>query len=98
MKSNILLLAIPILAALVLMGCNQNSPSNSTETASPNPSMSNAGMMTGTTNMPATNGMSNPNMPATSSMPNMMPATNSMPNMMPTTNSMSNMMPASTNQ
>jgi outer membrane PBP1 activator LpoA protein len=54
MKSIIPRLAIPVLAALALVGCNKNSPSNSTETPSPNSSMNHAnGMMGGTTNMPA---------------------------------------------
>lgn len=65
MKSIIPRLAIPVLAALALVGCNQNSPSNSTETPSPNSSMNHAnGMVGGTTNMPATNSMQNMNMPA----------------------------------
>jgi hypothetical protein len=54
MKSIIPRLAIPVLAALALVGCNQNSSSNSTETPSPNSSMNHAnGMMGGTTNLPA---------------------------------------------
>ena len=66
MKSIIPLSAITVLAALALVGCNQNSPSNSTETPSPNSSMSHDnGMMGGTTNMPATNNMPNMNMSAT---------------------------------
>jgi hypothetical protein len=65
MKSIIPRLAIPVLAALALVGCNQNSPSNSTEAPSPNSSMNHVnGMMGGTTNMPATNSMPNMNMPA----------------------------------
>jgi hypothetical protein len=65
MKSIIPLSAITILAALALVGCNQSSPSNSTETPSPNSSMSHAnGMMGGTTNMPANTSMPNTNMPA----------------------------------
>ena len=40
MKRIIPLSAITFLAALALVGCNQNSPSNSTETPSPNSSMS----------------------------------------------------------
>ena len=52
MKSTIPVLAIPVLAALVLVACNQKSPINSTETPSPNSRMGNAnGMMDGTTNM-----------------------------------------------
>ena len=58
MKSIIPRLAIPVLAALALVGCNQNSPSKSTETPSPNSSMNHDnGMMGGTSNMPATNSM-----------------------------------------
>jgi hypothetical protein len=67
MKSIIPLLAIPVLAALALVGCNQNSPSNSTGTQSTNSSMSNANGITGeTTNMPATNSLPdmNTNVPA----------------------------------
>jgi hypothetical protein len=56
MKSIIPRLAIPVLAALALVGCNQNSPGNSTETASHNSKMNrDNGMMAETTNMPATN-------------------------------------------
>jgi hypothetical protein len=40
MKSIIPLLVIPVLAAFVLVGCNQNSPSSSTDTQSTNSSMS----------------------------------------------------------
>lgn len=81
MKPIIPLSAITILAALALVGCNQNSPSNSTETPSPNSSMSHTnGMMGGTTNMQATNSMPNMSMPATNSMPNMnMPANTKTP-------------------
>ena len=66
MKSIIPLSAITVLAALALVGCNQNSPSNSTETPSPNSSMNHDnGMMSGTNMMP-TNNMPNmnTNMPA----------------------------------
>ena len=64
MKPIIPLATITVLAALALVGCN---PSNSTETPSPNSSMSHDnGMMHGTTNMMATNNMPhmNTNMPA----------------------------------
>ena len=64
MKRIIPLSAITFLAALALVGCN---PSDSTETPSPNSSMSHDnGMMGGTTNMMATNNMPNmnTNMPA----------------------------------
>jgi hypothetical protein len=65
MKSIIPLSAITGLAALALVGCSQSSPSNSTETPSPNSSMNHTnGMMGGTTNMSATNSMPNMNMPA----------------------------------
>lgn len=67
MKSIIPLSAITVLAALALVGCNQNSPSNSTETPTPNSSMSHDnGMMNGTTNIMPTNNMPdmNTNMPA----------------------------------
>jgi outer membrane PBP1 activator LpoA protein len=40
MKLIIPLLVIPVLAAFVLVGCNQNSPSSSTDTQSTNSSMS----------------------------------------------------------
>jgi outer membrane murein-binding lipoprotein Lpp len=49
MKSKFTLLAAGILAALALAGCNQNTPSNSTDTQSTNSSMT-----VGTTNAPAT--------------------------------------------
>ena len=76
MKLTIPVLAIPVLAALVLVACNQKSPINSTETPSPNSSMGNAnGMMGGLTNMAAAHSMSNMDMPATRSMSDMdMPA------------------------
>ncbi len=63
-KSVIPLAAITVLAALALVGCK---PSNSTETPSPNSSMSHEnGMMHGTTNMMATTNMPHmtTNMPA----------------------------------
>ena len=97
MKSTIPLLAIPVLAALALVGCNQCSPSNSTGTPPFNSRMGDTnGMMGGTTNMPASNGMPNmnTNMMATNSMPNMntnMMTSNGMP-------SMNTNMPAGTNQ
>ncbi len=47
MKSFIPLSAIIVLAALALVGCNQNSPSNSTETPSPNSRMSDTNHMMG---------------------------------------------------
>ena len=89
MKSTIPVLAIPVLAALVLVACNQKSPINSTETPSPNSRMGNAnGMMGGMTNMAAqhrhvaTPGMSNMGMPATRGMTNTnMPATRGTSNM-----------------
>jgi len=66
MKSIIPLSVITTLAALALLGCNQSSPTNSTETPSSNSRMNDAnGMMGGTTNMPATNSMPNMDMSAT---------------------------------
>ena len=62
MKSIIPLSAISVLAALALVGCNQNSPSTSTKTPSPNSSMNHDdGMMNGTNHMMATNNMPNMN-------------------------------------
>jgi len=56
MKSIIPGLVIPVLAAFALVGCNQKSPANSTETPSHNSSMNHGnGMIAGTTNIPATN-------------------------------------------
>jgi len=58
MKSIIPLLAIPVLAAFALVGCNQNTPGNSTDTQSTNSNISDAnGMSGGITNMPATNSL-----------------------------------------
>jgi hypothetical protein len=67
MKSIIPLLAIPVLAAFALVGCNQNDPNNLTGTQSTNSSMSDTnGMSGGITNMPGTNNLPdmNTNMPA----------------------------------
>jgi hypothetical protein len=62
MKSIIPLLAILVLAAFILVGCNQNTPSNSTGTQSTNSSMSDGGSIPGGfTNTPATNGLLNMN-------------------------------------
>ena len=62
MKSIIPLLAIPVLAAFALVGCNQNSPSNSSDTQSTNSSMSGVNSIPGGfTNTPATNSLSNIN-------------------------------------
>jgi predicted small secreted protein len=72
MKSTITLLAITVLAAFALVGCNQNTPSNSTDAQSTNSSMSDAGgAVVGTTNMPATNSLPdvNTNSPATVVLP-----------------------------
>jgi hypothetical protein len=65
MKSIITLLAIPVLTAFALVGCDQNS-SNSTETQSTNSSMPASSLPGGFTNMPATNNLPNvnTNMPA----------------------------------
>jgi hypothetical protein len=62
MKSIIPFLAIPVLAAFALVGCNQNTPSNSTGNQSTNSNMSDANSVPGGfTNMPATNGLPNMN-------------------------------------
>jgi hypothetical protein len=61
------LLAIPVLATFALVGCNQNSPSNSSDTQSTNSSMSEANSIPGGfTNAPATNSLPamNTNSPA----------------------------------
>jgi uncharacterized protein YcfL len=58
MKSIIPLLVIPVLAAFVLVGCNQNTPGSSTATQSTNSSMSGAVSATdASTNAAATNGL-----------------------------------------
>ncbi|MFZ0829378.1 MAG: hypothetical protein WAO02_18365 [Verrucomicrobiia bacterium] len=58
MKSIIPLLVIPVLAAFVLVGCNQNTPSSSTDTQSTNSSVSSAVSATDvSTNAPATNSL-----------------------------------------
>jgi outer membrane PBP1 activator LpoA protein len=64
MKSIIPLLVIPVLAAFALVGCNQNTPSNSTGSQSTNSSMSATSSIT---NTPATNSLPdmNTNMSAT---------------------------------
>ena len=55
MKSIIPLLVIPVLAAFALVGCNQNTPVNSTDTQSTNSSVSGAVSTINTsTNAPAT--------------------------------------------
>jgi predicted small secreted protein len=67
MKSIIPLLAIPVLAAFVLAGCNQNTPGNSTDLQSTNSNINDTkGMSGGITNMPATNSLPdmNTNIPA----------------------------------
>jgi hypothetical protein len=62
MKSIIPLLAIPLLAAFALVGCDQNPPSNSTGVQPTNSSMSDANSIPGGfTNMPPTNGLPNMN-------------------------------------
>jgi predicted small secreted protein len=55
MKSIIPLLVIPVLAAFVLVGCNQNTPGSSTDTQSTNSSMS--GATDASTNASATNSL-----------------------------------------
>jgi hypothetical protein len=78
------LLVIPVLAACVLVGCNQKSPSNSTDTQTTNSSASDASSPAGgATNLPV---VSNP-----SDMNTNLPAVNSVPDI--NTN-----MPAGTNQ
>jgi hypothetical protein len=67
MKSIIPLLAISVLAAFALMGCNQDTSSNSTGSQSTNSSVSDAGSIPGGfTNTPATNSLPdiNTNVPA----------------------------------
>jgi uncharacterized protein YcfL len=67
MKLTITLLAITVLATFALVGCNQNTPDNSTDAQSANSSASDTnGMTSETTNMPATNSVPdmNTNMPA----------------------------------
>ena len=68
MKSTVTLLAITALASFALVGCNQNTPGNSSDTQSTNSSASDA---TGiNTNMPATNSLPDidTNTPATNAM------------------------------
>jgi uncharacterized protein YcfL len=72
MKSTITLLAITVLVAFALVGCNQNTPSNSPDAQSTNSSMSDASLPTGgITNIPATNSVPdvNTNMQATIILP-----------------------------
>ena len=72
MKPTITLLAITVLAAFALVGCNQSTPGNPTDAQSTNSSMGDAGGTTGVvTNMPATNSVPgvNTNMPATIILP-----------------------------
>jgi hypothetical protein len=58
MKSTIPLLTVSILAALALMGCNQNTPSNSTENQSTNSIVKDTNSMPDvSTNNPATNSL-----------------------------------------
>jgi hypothetical protein len=67
MKSIIPLLAITVLATFALVGCNQNTPGNSTGSQSTNSNMSAAGSIPGGfTNTPATNSLPdiNTNVPA----------------------------------
>ena len=60
MKSSIPCWTIPVLAALVLVGCSQNSPSDSTNAQSTNSGMNSAnGMSGGGMNTPATNSLPN---------------------------------------
>jgi hypothetical protein len=66
MKSIIPLLAILVLAAFALVGCNQNTPGDSTNAQSTNSSMPAGSIPGGFTNTPATNNLPNmnTNMPA----------------------------------
>jgi hypothetical protein len=67
MKSTIPLLTISVLAALALVGCNQNTPSNSTENQSTNSIVNDTNSMPDvSTNMPGTNSLPdmNTNIPA----------------------------------
>jgi len=67
MKSIIPFLIIPVLAAFVLVGCNKNTPSNSTGTQFTNSNIiDTSGISGGITNMPATNSLPdmNTNIPA----------------------------------
>jgi hypothetical protein len=67
MKSIIPLLAISVLAAFALVGCNQDTSSNSTGSQSTNSSVSDAGSIPdGFTNTPTTNSLPdmNTNVPA----------------------------------
>ena len=58
MKSIITLSAITILAALALVGCNQNTPGGSTDASATNSSVAGAGGASGgTTNLPSTNSL-----------------------------------------
>jgi hypothetical protein len=58
MKLIIPLSSVAVLAALALVGCNQNSPSSSTDAQSTNSSVTDTnGMSMTITNMPATNSL-----------------------------------------
>jgi hypothetical protein len=61
MKSIIPLLAILVLAALTLVGCNQNTPGDSNNVQSTNSSMPAISIPGGFTNAPATNNLPNMN-------------------------------------
>jgi predicted small secreted protein len=68
MKSTIILLAIAVLTAGALAGCNQNTLGNSTDDQSTNSSVGDTnGVAAASTNMPATNSLTdvNTNAPAT---------------------------------
>jgi hypothetical protein len=66
MKSIIPLLIIPVLAASVLVGCNQNSSNNPGDVQTTNSSLNDTNLSDMNTNMPATNSWHdlNTNMPA----------------------------------
>jgi uncharacterized protein YcfL len=57
MKLMIPLLAIPVLSAFLLVGCNQNTPSTSTDAQATNASMADTNSVTIATNMPGTNSL-----------------------------------------
>ena len=66
MKSIIPLLAIPVLSAVMLVGCNQNTPTTSTGSPATNAGMADTNSVTVVTNVPGTNSLPdmNTNAPA----------------------------------
>jgi hypothetical protein len=82
MKSIIPLLVIPVLAAGVLVGCNQNTPSSSTDTQTTNSSAIDASSPAGgATNLPVVSNPSdmNTNLPAVNSVPSVPDINTNMP-------------------